>query len=240
MIVTKPVGDGVIRESSGPEVKYPFMWIFKGIIKNSGSMLIDRNVGSNICMSMGGVGNFINEGVFEIAGGSLCHFAENPATKFLKTTYIQNAGETKVNGSFSAHQVTLNKGVLSGNGNLAGTISPVANAVTIAPGAPVGTLTINPDNSQLQCSGCSVAIELSGATTADQLHVNGDFNIDGGNLNVQLLDGYVPAPGATFTVITANSVNFNGAAPTYTLPTLPNGRTWNVQNTGTEVVLTAN
>jgi len=239
LIVAKSIGD-----AGGDDKSYiPFTYIFRGAIKNTGSMLIDRNNGLNVCQLGYGFanGNLVNEGSFEIAGGSLCHFAENPATARVKSTYIQNAGETKINGSFSAHQVTINKGILSGNGNLAGGIfDALSNQVTIAPGSTIGTLNIAPDNGQLACSGCSIAIELSGATTADQLHVNGGFSMNNANLNVQLLDGYVPAPGATFSVITANSINDNGLAPTYNLPILPNGRTWSVQNTGTEVVLTAN
>lgn len=247
LIVAKSIGDQGLGASDyllPPSGKsyMPFTYVFRGTIKNTGSMLIDRNNGLNVCqLGHRSIGVFFNEGVFEIADGSLCHFAEYPADAFTKATYIQNAGETKLNGSFSAHQVNINKGLLSGNGNLAGNISALFSPVTIAPGAPVGTLNITPDKGQLICSSCSIAIELSSATSADQLHVEGKFYMSNWKLNVQLRDGYIPAPGTSFTVVSASNYIQNSLLePIYNLPTLPNDRTWSVQNTGSEIVLTAN
>lgn len=237
IIVTREVGDGTYGF-------YGFTaGLIRGTINNTGSFLFDRNNGLNICGNAG-IANVFNAGLLEVANGTNCDFGENSVTSKKKTTYKQIDGETRVNGIFGAHEITINEGVISGSGTIQGYFKnyPLFDKVTIAPGSSLetGTLTLIPDETYLICVRCSIAIELTGAANVDQVHVDGTFYMNSWKLNVQLRDGYVPAAGTSFTVVSADSVYYYGPAPTYNLPELPDGRTWDVQNNGTEVILTAN
>jgi hypothetical protein len=214
--------------------------MMSGTIKNTGFMQLEGRQNTNACPNSGEL-KFVNEGYLEISDQTLCDFDEYSWSS-LNTTFTQNGGETRVNGTFGAHTIYVNKGLISGNGNVTGSFGgfPLFDAVTLSPGAPIGILTLTPKDGYLMCVRCSIDIELAGANQADSVHVNGEFDMNGWNLNVLLRDGYIPAPGTQFTVVSANPVVYYGPAPKYNLPALPNGRTWDVQNIGTEVILTAN
>lgn len=240
LVVANSLGDGIYL---GPKTE-PFTYMFQGIIHNTGKILINRKNSpgfENVCQEQNRIMTVRNEGYFEIASGSLCDWGSNPQTQITKATYVQDRGETRIDGTFGAHEIAINKGVLSGIGTIQGNFNnSLSSAVTVSPGAPLGTLTIAPDGGNLICLGCSVSIELAGNQSADQFHVDGNITMNGWNLNVQLRDGYLPAVGTNFTVVSANLIYYWGMEPTYNLPKLPDGRTWSVQNTGTEVILTAN
>lgn len=235
LIVTRP---GAYKSELYPNDTTPFTWAFFGILKNTGTMLLDRNNGQNICILGGRTFSLVNEGHLVIGNGTECNFALEQNSK---ARLIQNNGETKVNGTLGVHELTINKGVLSGSGNLIGRFTRHLRDVTISPGDPVGTLSITPPPEQnyVFCIKCTVAIDLAGAESSDRLHIDGDLYLSGWTLNVQLRDGYIPSPGTSFVIATANSIDdFN--TPIYNLPVLPDNRTWSIQNTGTELVLIAN
>ena len=96
-------------------------------------------------------------------------------------------------------------GTLTGDGNVAAAV--VSNAGRVAPGSPVGVLTIS--GAYTQGPAGVLALDLGGATPGagyDQLAVSGPATVDGA-LHVSLAGGFHPGLGQTFTVLTAGSVS---------------------------------
>lgn len=103
------------------------------------------------------------------------------------------------------------------------------------PGAavePAGVLTITGGYTQMP--GAALLLELGGtdadsaAPDFDYLVVNGPADL-AGSIEVTLLAGYSPAAGDAFAVVLADDINGIGnnlAGVAFTLPTLPNGLTW--------------
>lgn len=84
-------------------------------------------------------------------------------------------------------------------------------------------------NGHLTVNTGGVAIDLGSNTTHDQIAVAGDV-ILGGDLEVALLGGYVPAPGTSWQILAANTI-------TGSFATVPAG--FEVQQTGTSLWLMA-
>lgn len=204
--------------------------VIQGTIKNHGRFLL--NTGNNACSTSDNyTGTINNDGTLEIRAGTTCTIG----------IYHQAAGETIVNGTLSGTSVAVNGGRLSGSGTVVGLVDfPLFNQVNVAPGAPFGTLTLEPSAGYQMCVGCSMDFDLAGASGNDQLHINGYITLNDPKINVVLRNGYTPAAGTSFVLVSADDVTLYGPPPTYNLPQLPNGRTWGVQNTGTTITLTAN
>ncbi len=77
-------------------------------------------------------------------------------------------------------------------------------------------------------------IDLAGAGSFDEITSLGAVNI-AGDLTVNLLGGYEPQAGDSFTIVSAASVN--GAFANVTLPTPPKGSAWDLAYAANEVVL---
>jgi hypothetical protein len=108
----------------------------------------------------------------------------------------------------------LEGGVLGGLGTIEFTDGFAGNAGTLAPGLSAGTLTIIGNVSNAGTA--LLDLELGGAATNafDRLVVQGALTL-GGTLRVTLLGGFTPAPGDTFAVVLASSLNgvFANAVP---------------------------
>jgi autotransporter-associated beta strand protein len=141
------------------------------------------------------------------------------ANTYSGTTTV-NGGSLLVNGT---HQMdatlavpvgdyTVNAGgALGGSGTIGAASDPVNVTVaggTLAPGAGAGTLTLN--GNYVQNTGSELAIEIGGSAAGafDVLAVNGTANI-AGTLDIDLINGFTPANGNSFTVLTATSVTGN-------------------------------
>jgi cyclophilin family peptidyl-prolyl cis-trans isomerase len=112
---------------------------------------------------------------------------------------------------------------------------PLVNFGTLAPGLQLGSAQVQ---SFRQDSGASLEIQLRG-TTADTQHdrlVVTDGALLGGDLDVSLISGFVPAVNNTFTILTANLIvdTFDSIH----LPQLNAGLVWNVTQTATAFTLT--
>jgi hypothetical protein len=234
--VINAIGDGGNVGSNAP-----FTYLFRGPINNSGTFLIDRGSNQNVC-PQSGIGTITNSGLFEIAKNTLCDFAARPATDYARATYIQTAGETRVNGTFSAHSLDLRGGTVSGSGSVKNIETFMPSQVTVAPGAPLGTLNLTPigGGGEFFCMQCTIEIELGGASGNDLLKVNSEFYLHNEKISVVLRNGFVPKRGDSFTVITANYMLEYGSPPIYLLPQLPGGLTWNVAVSDTAMTLTVN
>ena len=119
----------------------------------------------------------------------------NLGTLTVNGTYTQGSGATtRIGGSLTATSVIVEAGsTLQGSGTLA---SSVTNNGTVA---PVGSLNVT--GSYSQASGAALT-ETFGAT----LHVQASATLSGA-LNVQVNPKRPPKPGATYTALTAGSLN---------------------------------
>jgi hypothetical protein len=144
------------------------------------------------------VGKFSNAGSFTIGTGSTFTVG-GPAS------FTQSAGTTTDNGTLSGTGgVHLSGGSLFGigtvNGNLqsSGIITPGKSAAT------TGILTTAGAFTQNAAGSLDIAIGGTAAGTKyDELNAT-TANL-GGNLNIDLINGFVPAVGATFKVVNFNS-----------------------------------
>jgi hypothetical protein len=147
-----------------------------------------------------------------------------------------NLSGTGTNAS-SFPSLTLAGGTLGGNGTInAPTLSVLAGGVlggsriingdvsnlggVVAMGASPGTITVN--GSYTQSALGTLLAEVAGNTPGsqyDQLIVNGNTSLDG-TLRVNLLGGFVPADGATFTVV-QSSGPLTGAFASTSFPSSP-------------------
>jgi autotransporter-associated beta strand protein/T5SS/PEP-CTERM-associated repeat protein len=122
---------------------------------------------------------------------------------------------------------------LAGPGRIAG---PVQNSGSTAPagivGSAIGTLTLQ--SSYTQTAGGSLDIEIGGASVRDRLAVTGPATL-AGTLNVTLINGFVPASGDTFDILTASARS--GTFGTVNVPLLPAGRSWVIDHLPTGVRL---
>lgn len=123
---------------------------------------------------------------------------------------------------------------LSGGGTLLGTLN---NDGTVAPGASAGMLTVAGD--YVQVTG-TLAVELGGTvagTGYDQLVVSNTAALVGA-LDVALINGFEPAPGNSFTLLTAAG-GVSGTFATTNVPSLGTpGLGWQVDYLPGSVVLT--
>ncbi len=154
---------------------------------------------------------------FNNAGG-LVHVASG-TLDFAQSNIRSEGGDWRIDanavlrapGSFGG-LFELNGGLLSGSGTLI--VNRLNNnGGTVSPGASPGILTIAADanpsfrgNYQQGANG-TLEIEIGGetpGTQSDQLVVAGTATLDG-TLRVALIDGFVPASGQSFVVLTAGT-----------------------------------
>jgi len=117
-------------------------------------------------------------------------------------SYTQTGGQTRLTGgALIAASVNIQAGELSGNGAVT---ANVTSGGRLLAGVSPGLLQIN---GSLTLTGSSETIvELAGtdASQFDRMTVSGTATL-GGTLRIELLDGFVPTAGNSFTVLTFNS-----------------------------------
>lgn len=111
-----------------------------------------------------------------------------------------------------------------GTGTIAGDIA-FASGATLSPGNSPGTLTFNDDLSL--AAGSFTVMEIANLAEMDRLLIAGDFSANG-TIQINLIDGYSPAWGATFDLVDVSgattgtpTLDLSGAAlaPGYTWKT---------------------
>ncbi len=105
-------------------------------------------------------------------------------------------------------------GEVHGNGNIVGVVQ---NGGLVSPGTSPGALNLTGNYSQTPSG--ELLIELASASSYDQLLVTGDATL-GGTLVVNLLGGFIPDIGQSFTILTADDVD--GEFDTEPFPTASN------------------
>lgn len=183
---------------------------------NAGTVIADRPVGVRIDAS----DEFLNTGTLRAATGSSLTILtsafdttgdvviESGASLVRHGTYFQTAGSTHVDGTLqlqSGGTVLVEGGTLSGNGTVTSTVT--LNGGATAPGASTGTLSIT--GHYTQSLDGTLEIEIGGTdpgVTYDRLAIGGNATV-AGTLAIRLVDGFEPAIGQSFVILTANSVN---------------------------------
>jgi T5SS/PEP-CTERM-associated repeat protein len=127
------------------------------------------------------------------------------------------------------------QGIVTGNGTLD---ARVYNSGTVSPGKTIGTLTIINSPYQQGASG-TLEIELASASSYDRLiFPDAGAFLEGGMLEVTLVDGYLPSPGDRFDLMDWNQFGgITGTFSTLNLPTLPGTLVWNTSQLYTSGVL---
>jgi hypothetical protein len=138
--------------------------------------------------------------------------------------YTQTAGTTELaGGTFNGLGSGIQGGSLIGSGSVTGGL---ASTGTIAP-ASSGPLAVT--GTFAQSGAGALEIELAGTGTPgtdyDQLTVSQAATL-GGALNVSLANGFTPASGDSFVIMTYSSAT--GAFASQSLPPLGGGLSWNV------------
>jgi autotransporter-associated beta strand protein len=166
-----------------------------------------------------GAGATVEAGLLQLAGAG-----------DLAGVYQVNAGAVlEIAG---AHDLTA-ASALVGGGLVRG---DVATPGAVAPGGgTTGVLTF--DDSLTLAAAADLQIDLAGliaGTDYDVVAVDGDVSLDGA-LAVALGGGFMPALGATFTIVEGAAVS--GEFASTALPALDAGLAWEIDYTATEVVL---
>ncbi|MFO0832419.1 MAG: autotransporter-associated beta strand repeat-containing protein [Phycisphaerales bacterium] len=123
-------------------------------------------------------------------------------------------GSLLVNNA-SLFAVTVVDGLLGGDG-IVGAVSLTPTG-TVSPGNTTGSLDVRGPYFQ---GGGTLRAELAGTGDYDQLIIAGPATLSG-TLNVPLINGFQPAPGSSFTILTAAG----GVSGTFATTSLPQGMT---------------
>ena len=154
-------------------------------------------------------------------------------------TYTQSGGSTNLTGgslTSTNNKVTINGGLLGGNGIVAGN---VANGGQVIPGGTGGAGVLNFASNYTQSSGGSLIANLGGAspgTDYGQLVVSGLATLDG-TLDVHLINGFAPTNGETFQVL--NYDPHSGQFASVVLDNFPVGTTLGASYNASNLILTA-
>ena len=168
-----------------------------------------------------GTGN-VNQGTYETAGGLLESLdgwtnegLVSLAGSFATTgDLVQSGAGAEVNLLGGALTVSgtldVQAGALSGEGTVTGA---VVNSSEVRPGGSAGILSI--DGAYTQTSSGVLFVEIGGLLPGtgghDQLAISGAAALDG-TLQVDMIGGFVPTVGSTFTVLTSSSLGGDFAA----------------------------
>ena len=154
---------------------------------------------------------FNNSGTLVVGAGS----------SFSMTSTFANSGTLNLLGSFSATGGLTNTGTFGGGGTFTGSLT---SGGTLSPGNSPGLLTITGNLTLLSTS--QLIIELGGlveGVSYDHIDVGGTLTF-GGDLMVNLIDGFSPVSGTSFNLFDAAS--FSGSFANILLPTLTAGLSW--------------
>lgn len=180
---------------------------------NNGTVNADVS-GSPLVMSGTGPGSIVNAatGIMEATGGGTLSFTNAPDLTNQGAVIAASSSMVQVEGG----PLDIGTGNLSGSGTVVGNVSNATG--TVSPGASPGSLTIQGNYTQ---SSGTLSIELGGlaaGTQFDQLLVSGNVSL-GGTLQVSLVNGFTPAVGDQYQIITAGSIS--GTFSTLTLVSFP-------------------
>jgi hypothetical protein len=153
-------------------------------------------------------GPVFNQGSLNVQSGGTLSLGPGPDAN--GAALVQVDGTATIGGtlfvrgtSISNGVVNLQGGTLKGSGVIAGSL--VVNGGVISPGNSPGTLAITSNFTQT-VSG-ALRLELAGPAAGqfDQLKVGGTAQL-GGTLDLELVDGFIPALGARFPLLSCGNL----------------------------------
>jgi len=206
-----------------------------GVTFAAGGGTIDVN--GNAVIYAGSIGNGGSGALIlksSLANGMLilqgANAYEGPTTITNVTVLASNAsGSATGNGDV----IVKNAGTLIGAGTLNGSVS-VMQGGTLAPGNPLGILTINNDLTLAAGSQTLIPIQHSPLTNS-AVALAGTLT-EGGTLIVTNIGGSALAAGDTFQLFSA--ANYAGAFNSFVLPSLTTNLVWNTNLLGTSGIIT--
>src|SRR5690606_36863678 len=134
--------------------------------------------------------------------GTIAHYG---GTTLLSADSSGFSGATEVLGcrlfvdGILGGSLTVHDGAVLGGSGTVGTTT-VASGATIAPGNSIGTLVV--DGNYVQGDGSTYELEMDAAGNSDLIDVAGTAQLDGGTVQVLLLDGVAPMD-APYPILTA-------------------------------------
>jgi fibronectin-binding autotransporter adhesin len=148
-------------------------------------------------------GNFSNAGKVTAAKNSAFKVLCNPT---FVCNYVQTAGTTTVDGvlTVALGNMSLQGGKLFGTGTVAASVNSKASVTAGDTATKAGTLSVN---TYTQQSTGSLNVQIGGTTVGtqySQLAVANGASL-AGTLNIKLINGFVPAIGNTFTILTTSA-----------------------------------
>jgi hypothetical protein len=152
-------------------------------------------------------------------------------------SYTQTAGTTTVDGTLTAPAgLTLQKGSLVGRGTLAAAVT--SSAIVTAGDSTTKPGKLSPSAYTQNATG-SLNVAIGGITVGtlySQLAVANGASLNG-TLNIKLINGFVPAIGSTFTILTGTAVT--GTFSTVKGLSINSGEHFTISYNPTNVTLTA-
>lgn len=144
-----------------------------------------------------------------LASSSTVSYAAGSGQTVLNMAYgnfSNPSGSTcTINGKVTVTGTLVQSGTLKGTGTLI-TATGLTNTGVLSPGNSPGLFTVQGNFSNASTG--TLLIELSGTTAGtgyDQLAVSGSTTLNG-TLDLRTINGFMPAAGQSFTVLTANAV----------------------------------
>jgi T5SS/PEP-CTERM-associated repeat protein len=163
---------------------------------NTGSLQINTGgrVGSGLAtIGLFGVGTVTVDGAGSIWSSGSIQVAVNG----IGMLSITNGGTVATTNNLLVGVL----GEINGDGNIAGILE---NGGLVSPGVSPGALNI--DGNYTQTNAGELLIELASSSSYDQLLVTGTATL-AGTLTVNLIDGFTPSIGQSFTILTADDVD---------------------------------
>jgi hypothetical protein len=206
-----------------------------GTVLNSGTITAQGVQGGDLTVhAAGSAPAFVNTGTVTVGslraliveGGDLANAGSVTVGSFgilsVDGNYTQTGGQTLLSAGIliGGSLVDLEGGVLAGTGVINASVLNNSEVDVGQPGSP-GVLTIVGDYTQT--AGGVLVIEIGGlnpGTDFDQLNITGLATLDG-TLTVNLINGFVPNSGDSFTVMNSGSgfgtfATLNGDGPLFT------------------------
>jgi T5SS/PEP-CTERM-associated repeat protein len=187
---------------------------FNGGLQNSGALTFTEGV-SDVFGDVTTANNLSTTGRIIVTGGAQANFFDD----------VVNNGSIQVSSAGSLQSTAVFLGSLSGNGVTGG--GHVFIEGDARPGFSPGTMAFGGDLSFGQLA--SLDVEIAGLVPGaqyDRVTVAGDASLAGA-LNVSLLNGFKPAVGKSFAILSAGG-DINGEFTDIELPQLSGGLQWGV------------
>ena len=123
------------------------------------------------------------------------------------SSYTQSGGATTVDGTLTAPTgLVLQKGSLVGKGTVAAAVTSHASVTAGDSATKPGTLTVSGSYTQQSTGILNISVGGTAAGQFGDLAVSNGVSL-GGTLSIKLINGFVPAIGNSFTIVTGSAVS---------------------------------